>query len=342
VLGRWRELLGQHMRSTVVSNSNYLLAPVIPLVLCAPKYLDGSMTLGEMTQAAAAFVQVQAAFNWLVDNYPRLADWIASVRRTASLLVSLDHLEAVGKPGEVEAIKRIETEGDALRLDDLSVTLDDGTVVINDANVAITPGDRVLVVGESGTGKSTLVRAIAGLWPWGQGQIAIPRTAKLFLMPQRPYIPLGSLRRVATYPLPATAVPDATLRELMKLAGLDYLVERLDADAPWDHVLSGGEKQRIAFVRLLLHRPQIIVMDEATSALDPASQERLMLLVTERLPDAALVSIAHRPELEAFHHRKLVFEHRPGGSRVLSEDLAAPGLPAQLGHWLDRLRSARA
>jgi putative ATP-binding cassette transporter len=344
IVARWRELMGQHMRSTVVSNGNALLAPVIPLVLCAPKYIAGTMTLGEVTQVAAAFVHVQSAFNWLVDNYPRLADWMASVRRVGSLLVSIDHLEAVGKPGETEAIKRVESDGELLRLRNLSVTLDDGTAVIKEANVEIAAGDKVLLVGESGTGKSTLVRAIAGLWPWGEGEIEIPRKAKLFLMPQRPYIPLGTLRRVVTYPLAANEVPDSTIRELMELVGIGYLVDRLDVEAPWDHVLSGGEKQRVNFVRLLLHRPQIVVMDEATSALDPASQARLMQCVIERFPDMALLSVAHRPELEAFHERKLVFEHRPGGSRVIGEDIGIRAwIPfAGLLSHLERMRGARA
>jgi vitamin B12/bleomycin/antimicrobial peptide transport system ATP-binding/permease protein len=320
IVSTWRLYCHQHMRSTVVSNSNYLLAPTIPLMICAPKYIAGTMTLGELTQVAAAFVQVQSSFNWLVDNYPRFADWMASVRRTASLLVALDHLETVGKPGESPAINRTEQDDSALRLHDLSVTLDDGTVVINDADVVVGKNERVLVVGESGTGKSTLVRAIAGLWPWGRGEISVRRGAKLFLMPQKPYIPLGTLRRAVTYPLPSIQADHKTISALMTNVGLEYLIKRLDVDAAWDHILSGGEKQRIGFVRLLLHKPDIVVMDEATSALDPASQERLMTLVFEHLPEAAIVSIAHRPELEAFHQRKLVFEHRPGGSRLISDE----------------------
>jgi vitamin B12/bleomycin/antimicrobial peptide transport system ATP-binding/permease protein len=318
VIGRWRSYCHQHMRSTVVSNSNYLLAPTIPLILCAPKYLAGTMTLGEVTQAAAAFVQVQSAFNWLVDNYPRLSDWMASVHRVASLLRSLDHLEAVSQSG-YGSIRRTEHNGSALCVRDLSITLDNGTVVVNDADVTVERNERVLVVGESGTGKSSLVRAIAGLWPWGQGEVAVPRGARLFLMPQQPYIPLGSLRRVAMYPLPSSAVTEHQLRDVMEFVGLAHLVNRLDVESSWEHILSSGEKQRIAFVRLLLHRPDLVVMDEATSALDPASQEQLMNLVVKALPGAAIISIAHRPELEAFHHRKLVFEHRPGGSRLVSD-----------------------
>jgi putative ATP-binding cassette transporter len=342
IVQRWTALCRQHMRSTLVSNGNYVLAPVVPLVLCAPKYLEGTMSLGEVVQAAAAFVHVQSAFNWMVDNYPRLADWMASSGRVGSLLVALDHLDAVGHDGATHAIRRTEADGPALRLRDLSVTLDDGTVVIDDADAVIQPGEKVMVVGESGTGKSTLVRAIAGLWPWGEGEIAIHRNARLFLMPQHPYIPIGSLRRAAAYPRAADTVPDPVLRELMQAVGLDHLTDRLDEEGPWNFALSGGETQRLAFVRLLLHRPDIVVMDEATSALDPASQARLMALLVERLPDIALVTVAHRPELEAFHRRKLVFEHRPGGARLVKDGAMLPGPPAvpQRSGWWPLRRAA--
>lgn len=339
VILQWRNLCHQHMRYTLVSNTHWLIAAVVPLVLCAPKYVAGTMTLGEVMQAAAAFVQVQSGFNWLLDNYPRLAGWIASARRVGSLLISLDHLDAAGTPGGARVITRSEHEGPALRLKNLSVELDDGTVVVKDADVLIEPGERVLLVGESGTGKTTLTRAIAGLWPWGQGEIVIQRGAKMFLMPQRPYIPLGTLRRAAAYPLSPADAPDGVLRELLDAVGLGYLIEHLDEEAPWNRTLSGGESQRLAFVRLLLHQPDIVVMDEATSALDPPSQEHLMTLVAARLPRTAIVSIAHRPELAAFHHRKLVFERRPGGARLVDDSVLLPpptGLLSRFVAWLRR------
>src|SRR3954467_8678837 len=168
VLRQWARLAGQHMRPTLVSQGSSLVAPVVPLLLCAPKFLDGSMTLGQVMQAASAFTIVQAAFGWLVANYPRLADWNACARRIASLMMSLDGLERAEQGDGLGRIKRGETSNDAmLSLHDLSVTLDDGTAVVGETEVVIEPGERLLVAGESGTGKSTLVRAIAGLWPWG-------------------------------------------------------------------------------------------------------------------------------------------------------------------------------
>jgi putative ATP-binding cassette transporter len=319
VLRRWRDICFQTMRTTIVSQTSSYIAPVLPVILCAPKFLDGSMTLGEVMQAASAFTIVQAAFNWLVDNYPRLADWTASARRVSSLMVSLDNLERAEDSDEMGRIERKDTEEAALRLTDLSVTLEDGTEVVKDAEVAIAPGERVLVAGESGTGKSTLVRAISGLWPWGKGNVEVARDAKLLLMPQRAYVPVGTLRRAATYPEAAKSKSAEEVAKAFKAVGLGHLVEQIDEEGPWDQTLSGGEKQRLAFARILLHRPDIIVLDEATSALDPESQDKLMELVTKELGATTIVSVAHRPELEAFHNRKIVLERRPGGAKFVTD-----------------------
>jgi putative ATP-binding cassette transporter len=334
VLRRWREICRQTMRTTFVSQTSGYVAWVIPILLCAPKFLDGSMSLGQVMQAASAFTIVQSAFSWLVDNYPRLADWTASASRVSSLMVSIDALERAEEG--VGRIERSRIAGAALKLGHLSVTLEDGTAVVKDAEVVIAHGERVLVSGESGTGKSTLVRAIAGLWPWGKGDIQIEEGAKLLLMPQRAYVPVGTLRRAVTYPLPAE---DKTLDEIaraLKLVGLEHLVEHIGEDEPWDQILSGGEKQRLAFARILLHRPSIVVLDEATSALDPESQDRMMELLTHELGATTIVSVAHRPELEAFHDRKITLERHEGGARLIS-DVQLNHEPARssfLSRWL--------
>jgi putative ATP-binding cassette transporter len=333
---RWRAMMMQSIRTTIVAGTSNGFAPVIPLLLCAPKYVAGTMTLGQMMQAASAFVTVQVAFNWIVENYPRLADWTASAHRLASLLASLDRLEDAEMSDTSGRIMRKRAEDGALRLRDVCVTLNDGNAVVNEADIEIKPGEKVLVVGESGTGKSMLVRAIAGLWPWGKGEILV-EDAGLFLMPQQPYVPLGTLRHAATYPLSADSIEDGMVRTTIEEVGLGHFLDRIDEDtADWANVLSGGEKQRLAFARVLLQRPNLIVMDEATAALDPISQDELMQLVLERLPRATIVSVAHRVELEAYHTRKLMLEYQAEGARLVGEDPLQRAL-GRLARFLSRV-----
>jgi vitamin B12/bleomycin/antimicrobial peptide transport system ATP-binding/permease protein len=176
-----------------------------------------------------------------------------------------------------------------------------------------------LVAGESGTGKSTLVRAIAGLWPWGSGSVNFHPDRRLFMLPQKPYIPSGTLRRAIAYPGAAEDWNPEQICDALHKVGLDHLKEKIEEDAPWDQTLSGGEKQRLAFARLLLHNPDIVVLDEATSALDEKSQDKMMEMVVSELPKATIVSVAHRAELEAFHSRKIVLERRKGGAKLVSD-----------------------
>lgn len=317
---QWRLLSNQYMRTSLVSHSSMLIAPVVPVLLCAPKFLDGSMSLGQVMQAASAFTIVQGAFGWLVDNYPRLADWNACARRVASLMMSLDGLEQAEKSDTVGRIQRGETtDNTMLSLSDLSVSLGDGTAVVKETEVQIQPGERVLVAGESGSGKSTLVRAIAGLWPWGGGRVDFHPEHQLFMLPQKPYIPTGTLRRAVSYPRPADSWGEEDIQIALDKVGLGELGEKMEEEAPWDHTLSGGEKQRLAFARLLLHKPNIIVLDEATSALDDKTQDKIMAMLIEELPDATVLSVAHRVELEAFHTRKITLEKREGGAKLVSD-----------------------
>ncbi|HEV2502801.1 MAG TPA: ABC transporter ATP-binding protein/permease [Mesorhizobium sp.] len=320
VLAQWARLTGQHMRTTLVSQGSSLFAPVVPILLCAPKFLDGSMTLGQVMQAASAFAIVQGAFGWLVDNYPRLADWNASAHRVASLMMSLDGLERAEQSETQGRIEHGETRGELmLSLNELSVSLDDGTAVVKETEVAIEPGERVLVSGDSGSGKSTLVRAIAGLWPWGSGSVNFHPGKRLFMLPQRPYIPTGTLRRAVAYPGAADDWPPKEIRAVLDKVGLGHLKNRLEEEAPWDQTLSGGERQRLAFARLFLHRPDIVVLDEATAALDEKSQNRMMETLIGELPKVTVISVAHRAELEAYHTRKITLERRKGGARLVSD-----------------------
>lgn len=344
VLRQWARLAGQHMRTTLVSQGSSLIAPVAPLLLCAPKFLDGSMTLGQVMQAASAFTIVQSAFGWLVDNYPRLADWNACARRIAALMMSLDGLERAEEGDGFGRIEHGETSTEAmLTLENLSVSLDDGTAVVDETEVIVEAGERLLVAGESGSGKSTLVRAIAGLWPWGGGSVNFHPDRRLFMLPQRPYVPSGTLRRAVAYPGSADSWDEKEIATALHKVGLDHLKGKIEEDAPWDQTLSGGEKQRLAFARLLLHKPDIVVLDEATSALDEKSQDMMMEILMQELPKGTIVSVAHRAELEAYHSRKITLERREGGAKLVSDVDLIPrkGRRRLLGRFLRNRKPAK-
>ncbi|WP_439495516.1 ABC transporter ATP-binding protein/permease [Bosea sp. (in: a-proteobacteria)] len=321
VVAAWLRVIRQQGVVALVLNTNGALFPVVPLLLIAPKYLSGEVTLGAVMQVIAAFSAVQAALIWFVDNVVRLAEWFASVSRVDELAEELEALDiGVIMEGETR-IAFGESEDGAIHIENLSLAHSNGRAVITDASVTIRVGEKVLIVGESGTGKSTLIRALAGLWPWGSGSIRVPRGKTIAFVPQKPYLPIGTLRVVLLYPQADMPVPDEAIMTAMKRCGLAYLARRLDEADKWDRTLSGGERQRVAFVRLLLQRPDIIIMDEATSALDEDSQNSLLGLLDAELAHATVVSVGHRTGLEDFHDRKITLEKRLAGAHMSSRRL---------------------
>jgi vitamin B12/bleomycin/antimicrobial peptide transport system ATP-binding/permease protein len=315
-----RQTRGQGNLSLLTSSLAYL-APVVPLVVALPRYLSGEIQLGGLMQTAQAFSSVQWALSWLIDNFPKFADWRASTDRVVHLHVALADLQhTVEKHDERITLHEPATAdrggSDRLVLRDLGLARPDGEMLVAEAEVEIRRPERVLIRGQSGSGKSTIMRAVAGVWPWGKGEIHLPQ-GKIAFLPQKPYFPLGTLREALLYPEePPEGITDEILRDTLHKVGLDHLRDRLDEVERWDHILSGGEQQRVAFARTLVHKPEWIFMDEATSALDEAGQENVMKLLIEELPETSIVSIGHRPGLEVFHTRELVLEPGAEGARL--------------------------
>ena len=308
-------MIQQNAQLTWITNSNSFFAPMLPVLLAAPKYLTGELTLGAVMQLATAFMAVLSALNWFVDNFVRLAEWSASARRVNEFECALRLLDGVNGNGVARSSIRLEeSPDDSLHFDHLSIAHQDGSIVIADADIIIRPGERILLGGDSGTGKSTLIRAISGLWPWGSGRILLPKDAKIAFVPQRPYLPLGSLRDALAYPRGGDTLSIDRAQTALWFAGLTYLILRLDAEERWDQILSGGERQRVAFARLFIDRPNIIVMDEATAALDVEGEHALLTRLFEALPETTVISVGHRPGLAALHTRGLTLtRHRHGG-----------------------------
>ncbi len=323
---RWLRVIAKQAHMTWISNANSVLAPVVPLLLGAPKYLSGDLSLGELMQIATAFTQAQIALNWLIDNAIRLAETLASAQRVVELSQAMDALDAtIGQGRPEETIILGYSPDDAIHIEDLCIKQQNGIMMVEGASTTIQKGEKVLVKGDSGTGKSTLIRAMAGLWPWGAGRILRPRRATVTFMPQRPYLPLGTLRHALLYPYPDDGrLSDEKLHEALARCGLSHMAERLNAEENWDGILSGGEKQRIAFARLLIHPPDIVIMDEATSALDEVSQARMMEFFRGELADVTLLSVGHRPGLEHYHDREIHLVREDGEESAHALDRRYP------------------
>lgn len=314
VIEAMRRLSGSVARLTWITSGYSWLAIVVPVIVAAPGYFGGQLSLGGLMMVVGAFNYVQNSLRWFVDNFARLADWRAALGRVAAFRDALDGAEAVEE--DAERLELAHHPQGCLAFERVGVLLKDGSVVIKNATAEIRPGERVLIVGASGSGKSTLFRAIAGLWPWGSGRILLPPRETTMFMPQHPYLPLGPLRAAAAYPAGPAAFPQEAVEAALRRVGLAELVPMLDVEERWDRALSVGQQQRLAFARLLLHRPGWVFLDEATAALDEDNQKNVMSIFDDELPHTSVISIGHRPGLEAFHARTLELVPSPSGARL--------------------------
>ena len=310
----WRELMTRQKYLNMLTSCYGQIADVFPYLVASPPYFAGLVQLGTLTQTANAFGQVQGSLSWFVDTYSTLASWRATVER----LTTFHHAIEVARGVSFQGVRPEAHTGIGYALHGATVALPDGQVLLEHTDLALAPGRPILITGRSGAGKSTLFRAFAGIWPFGSGGVQRPAGTSLFL-PQRPYIPLGTLRHAVAYPASTGDFTDAQVHQAMEDAGLSHLLVRLDDEDSWSQRLSGGEQQRLALARALLAKPDWLFLDEATASLDPEAEASLYNAVRRRLPNTTVVSIAHRPALADIHDRHLVMQRGQDGPGTLTE-----------------------
>ena len=314
---RFRRIVDNYMQIVIrliklnTFTSAYFQANVVvPYMLTAPYYFVGRITLGQMQQVVGAFSRVESALTYFITIYTTLADYKAVLDRLTTFESAIQSAQRVG--GE-SRLTHVSVTGQDVRLNGMGLTLPNGSPLLHADGVTFRRGERTLLAGPSGSGKSTLFRAIAGIWPFGEGQVAIPEGSSVMLLPQRPYIPIGSLRDAVTYPGERNAYDDAAIREALKTAKLPQLVDLLDDERAWGQTLSLGEQQRLAVARALLAKPDWLFLDEATAALDEPTEAEIYGVIREHLPASTVISIGHRSTLNAFHDRRIDMTRQDNG-----------------------------
>ncbi|MGQ0578503.1 MAG: ABC transporter ATP-binding protein/permease [Betaproteobacteria bacterium] len=291
------------------------LAVIFPFVVAGNRYFAGTIQLGGLMQISNAFGQVQGSLSWFIGAYNSFASWKATADRLLGFHYAIE--KAREDMQQQSGLQQAQDGSDELVIDGLALNLPSGEPLISASNATIKSGESLLIRGPSGSGKSTLFRAIAGIWPFGKGRMRMPAGFRVLFLPQRPYLPIGTIRDVVSYPAPPDEFSDEQIKEVLNAVGLPQLADRINDHQHWSLQLSPGEQQRIAFARALLQKPAWLFLDEATSALDEAAEELLYRLLKERLVGATLISIGHRPALIAFHSRRLELREVGDGTRVL-------------------------
>ncbi len=317
VVSNWYGIMQRTKRLTFLTAGYSQVAIIFPFLVVSPVYFFGAMTLGGLMQISSAFGQVQSALSFFVTAYSSIADWKAVLDRLAGFEASIDWAQGLDKTAP--RVEFITDGGTALHVGELAVGLPNGEEIVRLADFSVEPGERVLVTGPSGSGKTSLFRALGGVWPFGTGAVRIPKGANVLVLPQRPYMPLGTLRGALAYPGPENSFTPQEIEDVLEAVGLGAFRDELDVTAFWADKLSGGEQQRLSIARALLQKPQWLLLDEATSALDEAAEAGLYRLLLDRLPDTAIISIGHRSSLVQFHGRFFELKPEAPGRHRLAE-----------------------
>jgi putative ATP-binding cassette transporter len=337
VVANWHRIMSRQKRLTFFTTGYTRFALVVPFIVVSPAYFAGTIQLGGLVQTAGAFGSVETALSFFIAVYRDLAEWRAVIARLdgfdRSIAAARAAAEANTAPVTTTSVAPApeslpSTPKTGLTIEGLSVRLPSGAPLVTSEELFIEAGERALVTGPSGCGKSTLFRAIAGVWPFGTGTVAVPRGAKLMMLPQRPYFPVASLEAAVSYPSEERAFTSERVIEVLEAVGLPALARRLPEEAHWNRMLSLGEQQRLGIARAILQAPDYLFLDEATASLDEASEAKLYRLLQERLSRATIVSIGHRSTLTAFHKRHLGLFPEGGYHRVRDAVLGAQPKPA--------------
>lgn len=300
LVGNWIRLVDRQSVLVGFIGGYARMSTVFPTLVVTPAYLAGHITLGALVQAALAFQQLEGALAYIISAYSKIAEWKAVMDRLAQFETAIHHVDDHHDAKAKISMTMLPGDG-GLKVDDLSLRLPSGEAMATIGHLDLSPGDRLLVSGASGAGKSSFFRALSGLWPLGAGAINFPEDAKVFTLPQRVYFPLGSLRQAIAYPTLVEFADDNAIRDALEAVGLGYLAGRLDEVADWPSVLAGGEQQRAAFARAILAKPDVLLLDEPVSALEEADAMALYRLLAERLPQAIVISIGRAAALGPMH-----------------------------------------